>query len=156
MWHEITVVFTTEFLNEWYPKLCIMLKFLELERINDITQIARDHSISLCPHVELKCRRWRGVPLESSGHRPPILVRRAFPRTHPFALFLQRVIFVEFLVVSRPFEHIPRHNANVADQAVARAHGPSTPLTPLWTARSDHMPGVKIQDSRCDPPPMRC
>lgn len=47
MWHKVSVVVTTEFFNEWYPKLCIMLKLLEFERINDVTKIARDHSFLL-------------------------------------------------------------------------------------------------------------
>ena len=48
MRHKVSVMFPTEFFNEWYPKLCIMLKLYEFERINDVTKIARDHSFLLC------------------------------------------------------------------------------------------------------------
>jgi hypothetical protein len=49
MRHKVPVVLTTEFFNEGYPKLGVMLKLLEFERINDITKITRDHASSFVP-----------------------------------------------------------------------------------------------------------
>jgi len=48
MRQKVPVVFTAEFFNEWYPKLSVMLKLLEFERINDITDAAgNDYSSCL-------------------------------------------------------------------------------------------------------------
>jgi hypothetical protein len=37
------MVLATKFLHQGYPDFPVMLKLLELERVNDVTQIAGDH-----------------------------------------------------------------------------------------------------------------
>ena len=41
-WKEVTVVFPTKFLNKWNPYFPVAFKFFELERVDDVAQIAGD------------------------------------------------------------------------------------------------------------------
>ena len=45
MRHEVAMMFPAELLNQWYPHLSIGLKFLKLERIDQIAKRASNHSI---------------------------------------------------------------------------------------------------------------
>lgn len=39
------MVLPTEFFNQWDPDFSVVFKLIELEGVNDVTQIASDHVI---------------------------------------------------------------------------------------------------------------
>jgi hypothetical protein len=45
-WQEVTMVFSTESFNQWNPDFPVVLKFMELERVDGVTQIAGNHGFS--------------------------------------------------------------------------------------------------------------
>jgi len=80
--------------------LRIPLPFIIRDRLDAFRpDLIHSHHPYLLGDAALREARRRGVPLESSGLRPPILVREAFPVLTQFALFLQCVTFAEFVVV---------------------------------------------------------
>lgn len=82
-WQEVSVMPAAEFFDERNPDLPVMLEFLELERVDDVSQIAGNHGVS----QEIKPARGAGLAwmnhYDAVGPLAPRIARIAWLTNQP-------------------------------------------------------------------------